>query len=163
LDGHRLVQGTLDVRIPDDGLDLSLDARDLDFQIASSGSPCRQSFVANGNLEVDDRNAAQRFSERFDEAVFEVSGAGAVAQLSISGLVSSDCIGEVEFVSDQPLRIDPAAECPLGGALGLSFADDTTHAVRFTATGGLEIDIGADEVVDTSVPSCRDQSLARCR
>lgn len=84
--------------------------------------------------------------------------------LSGSMTVTSPCFtGSLTFVTVENIVevIDPTSkeveDCPIAGKLALS--GSVVGTVRYTATGGVEIDNGSDGTVDQTFKSCEDANI----
>jgi hypothetical protein len=161
-DGTRSATGSVDVEITDHGVDLSLEATDLHFEIASNGSPCRQTIVANGSMAVDDRASGLRFSQVLDETEITLAGDADNALVSIDGDIDNDCLGELHFSTTAPLAIGGTDGCPTAGSFVVAVAEEGESSVDFREDG-VDFDFDNDGATDESVTSCRDASLAQCR
>jgi hypothetical protein len=84
------------------------------------------------------------------------------SMLTVSGTIDSECFGTpVQFATHTPLTAGNAGGCPLGGEVDVSH-DGTTDRIRYTDTGGVEIDKGNNGSVDDSFDSCLKPQLFQC-
>jgi hypothetical protein len=161
-DGTRDVAGSLTLEDADAGVDFSLQTTGLRLAVESASSPCRQTILADGAMDVDDRANALRFSQRLDAVTVTLMQEDGATLVGLDGAVDNDCLGEVRFATPAPILLSALGECPLGGSFAVGAENGADGLLRFLADGGLTIDLGPDGIADKSVPTCRDDSLAQC-
>lgn len=158
-DGETLLDG--DLRLVGAGFEWSLRMHDLRIVVVSAGSPCDQSALFEGGLEVDDGVRAARFAATLESLAFATRrGPGGAAEVSIDGPVDFDCVGAVELATVQRLELSGA--CPAAGAVTLAVAAMPAASVSFAADG-VRIDYDSDGAADYSTDGCGAQSLVPCR
>ena len=110
---------------PDAGVDVALRADALQIERRSGGFPCEREATLSGRLAVQDRSSGETYTQSFDTLrIAERTLAGNVRSLDLVGRVSSDCVGPVDLVTQQPLLLPPKSDCPVGGAITLGQPDD---------------------------------------
>ncbi len=140
-------------------MDIALAARQRVLDVASSGTPCRQTAVVYGELEVRDRARDSAFAATLAGVVFagEITLApGALYELG--GRVETDCFGTVELSTAAPFAVD--ALCPPAGAISVAPESGAPALATFSG-GGVEIDYDSDGAVDAALTSCT-ADLLRC-
>jgi hypothetical protein len=84
------------------------------------------------------------------------------SMLTVSGSIDSECFGtSVQLATHTPLTAGNAGGCPLGGEVDVNH-DGTTDRIRYTDSGGVEIDAGNNGSVEQHFDSCLDAQLFRC-
>jgi hypothetical protein len=115
----------------------------------------------DGLLEYTDATSGLRFRQFFDDlkidGVVEPDGSRTI---DLDGGVE-DCEGAVELLSLEPIEVLNSQPCPRRGRVRV-VAGEQAGEIRYTATGGVELDEGADGSVDERFDDCRDARTDRC-
>jgi hypothetical protein len=102
------------------------------------------------------------FAGMYTDYTLRNDSTSGTSMLTVSGRIDSECFGTpVQFATHTPLTAGDAGGCPLGGEVDVSH-DGTTDRIRYTDTGGVEIDKGIDGTVDDSFDNCLNPQLFRC-
>ena len=152
LDGRLLVARS-------NGVDVTLDAHQLELRLSAAGEPCVQTLEATGRLDVFDHAGGRQFSAalRALRASFDVGST--VVRASIDGAATLDCVGAVAYASDAPLSIGGA--CASRGVLRVTLPSGVKARATLSESG-IEFDYDGDGAPDRSVESCTDPSVAAC-
>ncbi len=97
----------------------------------------------------------------FDVTVGITLTGGGGSESTVNGTADTDCAGATTIVTVEPIVVVGGADCPTAGKVRVTFSDGTS-LVTYTATGGIEIDLGDDGSVDETFDSCDDTGLAAC-
>jgi hypothetical protein len=160
-DGTRSIEGIFSLFEESSDLDFTVTARGLMIATSSTGATCRQRMMANGILDVTDRDGAQQYTETLRDLEITLATEGIAVLLDFAGSVSNSCLGEVDFVTTEPIRLTSLGGCPRDGTLSITLAGQVAE-VRAMVGGGIAIDANGDGESDETVRNCRDASLARC-
>jgi hypothetical protein len=158
LNDTRVLDGTMQHRFVTAGLDIEITADQLTIDVDSYGEPCAVRVSPNGRLAVADHANGRRFGQIFGNAQVTFQEGFA----AIDGDIANDCIGNAVFETLEPLYTDRLDECPIAGFIRVSFVDGARATVRFTDSGGVEIDYDDDGHPDKVAASCHDAALAEC-
>jgi hypothetical protein len=115
----------------------------------------------DGVLEYTDAISGLRFRQVFDllliDGVVESDGS---RRIDLDGGVE-DCDGAVELLSLESIEVRNDEPCPRGGRVRV-VAGGQAGEIRYTASGGVELDEGADGTVDERFDDCREARTDRC-
>jgi hypothetical protein len=82
--------------------------------------------------------------------------------ITVNGGIASDCFGgAVQLVTSTDLLLTAGVPCPRAGAVEVT-SGAATDLVRYTNTGGVEIDLGNDGSINQEFASCLDARLFQC-
>jgi hypothetical protein len=140
-------------------------ARFTDFSVdlVADGDPCVVHATLNGHLERRSGNGAG-FSATYDDFIVTVREEGAgVVLVTQDGTLHTDCAGVLEYETIEPLRLTAGESCPRAGLLHIMLPNGRQSLTHYTASGGVEVDFGADGVVDETFTSCTDSALSLCQ
>lgn len=124
------------VGCPGPGTDLAIDARELVFERAVSGPPCRLEITANGLLDIRNIAVGERLPVTFRGTKLTEVRDLAGATFRLDGAVDVDCLGSFVFGTRVGLAMEAQAKCPSQGLVQVSF---DTPAVTAEAGGGAVI------------------------
>jgi hypothetical protein len=140
-------------------------ARFTDFSVdlVADGAPCVVHATLNGHLERRS-GTGTGFSATYDDFLVTEREEGAgVVLVTQDGTLSTDCAGAVEYETIEPLRLTAGEPCPRAGLLRITLPNGAQSLTHYTASGGVEVDFGADGVVDETFTSCTDSALSLCQ
>jgi hypothetical protein len=125
---------------------------------------CRVLAELDGALSVSNLVTGERYTEAYDGfRVLERAESQSTFLVDIDGAISTDCLGTVDVLTRQSLRISSANACPVAGELELSALDrDVTSRISYTDQGGIRFDLDANGSIDDTRPSCADLDLNQC-
>jgi len=140
---------------------------DGDFEVSLNGSCFSPN--PNGTVTIDFAGSVQTTSPltnqpislSFDLHIANTLKGGGVVESDIDGTVETACVGEVTIETREPIVSRSGASCPIGGLIYVA-TSEVEALVRYTSSGGLEIDIDADDSVDESLDSCLDADSGNC-
>jgi len=123
--------------------------------------PVGQPFgvVVDATIEASGRGRNVSGSFNVNETVTQNADGSSLVEAT--GSVDTECTGPVSFETIEPLTYPANGDCATGGQMRVSL-DEGDSIVTFTASGGLEIDYGADGSVDDTYRSCTDAKLKKC-
>jgi len=81
--------------------------------------------------------------------------------LGLNGTVGTDCLGDVTLSTVEPVRIAPGDTCFTAGRLEAQLGDEMA-SVTYTESGGLDLDLGADDSVDQHFATCTGVPADKC-
>jgi hypothetical protein len=122
---------------------------------------CQVAAQIDGTIVSSDFNAQTQFQDQFTAfQVLQVPAANGLF-LSYDGTVDTDCVGEVTMRTLEPLLVQSADDCPIGGRLRTEVGGDTA-TVSYTGGGGLELDFGSDGSVEQRFDRCTELPAEPC-
>ncbi len=131
--------------------------------LVADGDPCVVHATLNGHIERRGSTGAG-FSGTYDNfLITEREECPGVVLVTQDGTLTTDCAGAVEYETIEPLRLTAGEPCPRAGLLRITLPNGTQSLTRYTANGGVEVDFGADNVVDETFASCTDPALSVCQ
>jgi len=146
-------------------VDVTSDAQNLtiDVDLFEDELDCGVDALVNGVLTVSDSIAGTAFAQTFDDlSVVEILD-GDTFLVGLEGSASTDCLGPVDLVTTEPLRIFSTESCPIGGRLQITLHNEgTTSAIVFDSSGGVGLDVGADGSIEEHRDSCVGDTLEQC-
>lgn len=158
LNSTRVIDGSLQVHAQYSGQDTSLTAEHFELAFDTVGSPCAWRLTANGKLTIVDAANRRHFAQVFGNVGFTFD----LGFTTIDGDVANDCIGNATIQTVEPVYLNQADACPTAGFVKVSLEDGTVATIRFTETGGVELDYDDDGQPDQVVASCHDAALTEC-
>ncbi|MBI4516957.1 MAG: hypothetical protein HY699_14195 [Deltaproteobacteria bacterium] len=122
--------------------------------------PVLYSMLVEGGIEFT--SGGTSFDATYDNFEIINDATSGVNQVEISGDVTSGCFGgTVTFLTSVPLNLTGETPCPEAGTVEV-ISTAGADQVRYTASGGVEVDLGADGTVDEQFPTCTDPRLYEC-
>jgi hypothetical protein len=136
---------------------------DFSVDLVADGDPCVVHATLNGHLERRG-SAGAGFSGTYDNfLITEREEDNGIVLVTQDGTLTTDCTGAIQYETIEPLRLTAGEEpCPRAGLLRITLPDGAQSLTRYTASGGVEVDFGADNVVDQTFASCTDSALSVC-
>ncbi len=148
-----------DYRVLAPGFAIGLGMSGLVLDTDSAGSPCTESIVASGRLQIDDPGRGARLVADLDDLrVGYRRGFDGAAEVTLDGRGSIDCVGEVELSTTVELAL--FGSCPFQGELGIETREQVAEAVF---SDGVAFDYGANGSIDFEADFCGSESLTVCR
>lgn len=123
--------------------------------------PVGQPFGVIADLTIEASGAGRNVNGSFDVSQTITQNADGSTMVDASGSVDTQCTGAVSFETVEPLVYGADAACATGGLIRVVVAQGDA-LVRFTASGGIEVDYKADGSVDETFKSCTDAKLKKC-
>jgi len=154
-----------------DGYNSDVDGADHRFarftsfsvDLVADGDPCIVHATLNGHVERRSSPGAG-FSATYDNFLITEREEGTgVVLVTQDGTLTTECVGAVEYETLEPLRLAAGASCPTAGLLRITLPNGAQSLTRYTGSGGVEVDFGADNVVDETFASCTDPALSLCQ
>lgn len=122
--------------------------------------PAIYSMTVQGDISFASGDDA--FAATFSDYRLDNDASSGEDMVMVSGRVSSSCLGgALEVSTATTLQIASGAPCPQGGAVVVTY-DGAMDLVRYTPTGGVEIDAGNNDSIDEMFASCLDPRLFQC-
>ncbi|MEO8606169.1 MAG: hypothetical protein ABI629_26595 [bacterium] len=138
------------------GTDLLIDALPLTLTVLSDGTPCAQHISGSGRADVRDYASGHALRAALD-GLSLVNRIGA-PDVEFDGAVAVDCIGALEFATDEPLLL--TTPCASAGALRIHLPSGAMARSRFDASG-LALDANGDGIPERTVADCTAASTCR--
>jgi hypothetical protein len=131
-------------------------------QFSQSCVPVIYQMTLNGSASFDVDSLGSVLSGTFNNFVFGDNTTSGSELITIDGQLSSTCLGAtVTFSTPAALSISPGMVCPAAGAV-LVTASGITDRLNYTASGGIDIDLGNNSTIDEMLASCLDPQLYVC-
>ena len=131
-------------------------------QFSQSCVPVIYQMTLNGNASFDVAALGNALSGTFTNFVFGDDTTLGNDLITIDGQLSSTCLGTaVMFSTPVALSLTPGVVCPAGGAV-LVTESAKTDRLTYTATGGINIDLGNNSTIDEMLAACLDSQLYQC-
>jgi hypothetical protein len=131
--------------------------------LAADGDPCVVHATLNGHVERRS-NTGAGFSATYDNFLVTEREEGAgIVLVTQDGTLNTDCAGAVDYETIEPLRLTAGESCPRAGLLRITLPNGAQSLTHYTASGGVELDFGADGKVDQTFASCTDPALSVCQ
>ena len=129
-----------------------------------SAASCLVDTLIDGTFANTNLLTGREFTEVYDSfIVTERADLDGSIVIALDGTSTTDCLGRVDIITRQPLRIFPDGLCPTDGELQLGIADQQTiSTVFYTSSGGVEFDFDSDGRIDETRSSCLDLSVSEC-
>jgi hypothetical protein len=140
-------------------------ARFTDFSadLVAAGDPCVVHATLNGDLERRSSSGAG-FAATYQNFVITEREEGAgIVLVTQDGTLNTDCAGALDYETIEPLHLTAGESCPRAGLLRITLPNGAQSLTRYTGAGGVELDFGADGVVDKTFASCTDPALSVCQ
>jgi hypothetical protein len=134
----------------------------LTVELDASGSPCVLQAKLNGQVDRENRATAERFSTIYEDFVITETQDGDGVLITQNGTIDTDCLGDLEYETLEPLRLAAGETCPTAGLLRIRLSDGRASLTRYTESGGAELDFDADGKIDKTAASCTGASLRYC-
>ncbi len=128
--------------------------------------PVDMTAMATFSGTIERRQLPGGASYSVDEDImitFRINQADAVTY-SVTGSLDASCVGASTTVQPDLLQLvvlPAGASCPTAGKL-LVVLEGMAHAITYTASGGVRIDVGADGFPDAIYASCEDPQIEQC-
>jgi hypothetical protein len=135
---------------------------DFTVELDASGSPCVLRARLNGQVDRENRSTGERFSTIYEDFLITETQDEDGVLITQDGTINTDCLGDLEYETIEPLHLAAGEICPTAGLLRIRLSDGRASLTRYTATGGAELDFDADGKVDKTVASCTGASLRYC-
>jgi len=135
---------------------------DFSVDLVAAGSPCFMRATLNGQLEWREQDRTVQLTTVYNDFRITEREDGDGVLVTQDGSLTTDCVGDLEYETLEPLRLTAGATCPTAGLLRITLPDGATSLTRYTETGGVELDFGADGEVDQVFETCTDPDFAQC-
>jgi hypothetical protein len=131
-------------------------------QYSSSCVPVIYQMTLNGNASFDVASLGSTLSGTFTNFVFGDNTTSSNDLVTMDGQLSSTCLGAaVMFSTPVALSLAPGMVCPVAGAV-LVTENAQTDRLNYTASGGINIDLGNNSSIDEMLANCLDARLYQC-
>lgn len=159
------LNGTMDVQTATLSETLTFQSTSIKLdvsQFSPSCVPVVYQMTLNGNAGFDVDSLGGVLSGSFTNFVFGDNTTSGTDLITIDGQLDSTCLGAaVMFSTPVALSLPPGMICPSAGAV-LVTAAGSTDRLNYTASGGVDIDLGNNSTTDETVASCLDPQLYMC-
>jgi hypothetical protein len=149
-----------------DGIAMRVDGQ---LNISTNGTcdapfPLDQTATAtfDGTIEKNIVDTPAAFSVVQDVMMtFRLESDG-TTRFTVNGFLDASCVSGVATVQTlEPVVTGDGAICPTVGEF-LIVLDGVEHKIRYTESGGVVFDVGADNVLDAVYPTCDDPLIEQC-
>ncbi|MFN8642657.1 MAG: hypothetical protein U0802_13770 [Candidatus Binatia bacterium] len=110
---------------------------------------------------IEATGAGRNVKGSFDVSETVTQNADGSSVVEASGTVDTECTGAVSFETVEPLVYKKNADCASGGQMRVT-VEQGDALIRFTESGGIEVDYSADGSIDDTFRSCTDAKLKKC-
>lgn len=127
-------------------------------QFSQSCVPVVYQMMLDGNASLDVNSLGTVLSGMFTDFVFGDDTTSGNDLVTVDGQLSSTCLGTtIMFSTPTALTIQPGMVCPTAGAVLVG-----SDLLKYTASGGIDIDLGNNLSVDQMITTCLDAQLYMC-
>jgi hypothetical protein len=124
---------------------------------------CRVEAVLSGSNEITDAVAGTRFASSFDDLrIVEVPQEDESFLVDLDGGTTTDCVGALNLLTTDPLRLASALACPRGGRLEVTDRASGDKAAVMYDDDGVAFDLGADGTIEDRRANCVKLDLQQC-
>ncbi|MCZ6793149.1 MAG: hypothetical protein O7J95_06000 [Planctomycetota bacterium] len=157
--------GSFDFFSDGQGVDITTAAIDLSLLLDPAMGGGDQITAVSGRLEVAQMATGVTITQDYDNFVLiqSVDMMTGDRTVTLQGNATTDCLGPVTYTTVDPVVFLAGQSCPSSGLLEVVQGSQTS-LVRFTSSGGVELDRGGDGTVDKVFSSCSDLRVRQtCR
>lgn len=131
-------------------------------------APCFSPPPANGALGIEFRGTINTTDPSNGQPLTFTLDMGMTIQqtssgtrLDFDGSVDTDCVGRVQVKTLETITIPNGGSCPTAGRIRVTVSG-VNHEVRYTSSGGVQIDLKGDGTIDDTLASCQDADEGSC-
>lgn len=148
----------MDIYVAEDDVYLTFTAEGLSIVHEAVLDPCQDEFLLNGTLALKDRIDGNSLRQTFTDFEIIKQYVAGDTIISVNGVTSTPCMGDVIVVTLDPIVVTDASDCPVAGLIQVRIVDEENRVstVQFNADGSVHIDVDVDGVVDRELASCDD-------
>lgn len=160
VDSMGAIGGSYFIQVISGGISSTVTGQGLDIVVQNTAATCENALTVNGTLIMVDGQAGQVLTQTYtDFMVTTTPDGGTGSFVTMDGVASTPCLGDVQFVTVTPLHVAVDGDCPTAGTVDVTVLDTgEISRIEYNPDYSVDIDFMADGSVEITRPTCDDLS-----